>query len=313
MRFPRRLMLRFLPAGARRVHQRRDAQLLDQASRGTAYFLGPDQDTGALAQAALVQRQSLRSISVKSSAQLPHGTVRKTLATALEHGSCLLALPFNTAAIQLMRDLANDARMPLILVESAALRTVLEEIPLADRSLPRCSTQDVIGHVKAAANSDAPLLYVSFPELHALGTGTTAPVTFLDKPCRFSLLEPLLCRHSINTLLTIGHAAAGPDAGLHLVAWDAAACRVADPAGAMRSTLEWLCAQLAAVAAAMPAHTLSWPQLYRASLHCRQIERNDQLKQLEAYFLMWKQARGGLLDHTHQFAMARIAAMRDAA
>ena len=282
-----------------------DRQLADQMATAIAYLLKlTDEQAQPLVQAALGHRQRLRA-----SPSAPTGSydaAKLSLQAALERGPCLLALPFSVSGIELLRGLSADTGLELVLLESPALRTLRHEIPLATRALPACATRDAIKHVKAEVARRGRTVYVRFPELHLLGQGTTAPVSFLDKTCRFSVFDPLLCSYGLDTLLTLD------GAGNALLSFDAAALRDAGQGAAMRACLHWLVGNLQLAAAAAPAATLSWHQLYRATFHCHDIERDNQLKQLDAYFAAWKRSPAGEANHAVRFASAQVAALREA-
>lgn len=285
-----------------------DAQLAEQMAFAMTYLLDLGDEQGqAMAHTALLQRQRLRSnwtaptalpAAYKGAAQAVHA--------ALEHSPCLLALPFSAPGIELLRALSADAGLRLVLIESPTLRAVRDEIPLASRALPVCATRDAIKQVKAESNRGTRTVYVSFPELHSLSHGTTAPVSFLNKPCRFSVFDPLLCLYGLDTLLT----PAGD--GVTLLSWDASTSRHAGQGAAIRACLHWLIGNLQASAAAAPTATLSWHQLYRTSFHCYEIERENQLKQLDAYVAAWKRSPAGQANPTLRLASTRIAALRGA-
>lgn len=311
-----RALRRLLPARRDTRHvaqQHNDDQLLHQTTQGIGYFLGlPEPEAAELAQGSLAQRQALRAPSgIPVAAGTFSRHARRILDDALTRGCCLLALPFNGPAVALLHHLAADPRLTLVIVESPELRNALPELGLPGPQPPRCSTQDVVKHVKATlAAGGAPTLYVSFPELHTLGEGTVASMIFLGQPCRFSLLESLLYQVGVPTLLTMAVTSEQPVTRLTLASLTAEHESSGTAGKSIGATFGWLAGHLQACARALPWQTLSWQHLYRASEHCQEIERSNQLKQLEAFFDAWKRADAGLDDGAYGLAVARLAALR---
>lgn len=171
--------------------------------------------------------------------------------------------------------------------------------------------RDVIKHVKAArTDGSAPVLYISFPELHTRGNGTTASLNFLGKSCTFSLLEPLLYCFGLQTMLTL---APSPDraSSLQLQQFEGAETDGPNAGKALALCMGWLSGNLQNMAQTFPELTLSWQHLYRASGQYRALERNDKLKQLEAYFDAWRQAGPELDAQTYAFVKSRLTEMRN--
>lgn len=286
-------------------------QMHEQLATGIAHYLGEPEDRAwDLAGAACEQRQRRRGGPPRTAElQVPAQAAAEALRDALAQGPCLLALPFSGAALDLLDELAPDQSLSLLLVESPSVAAAQADLGPVIASLPRCSTREVVKHVKRASSEGSRLVYVSFPELHTLVAGATANVAFLGKACRFSLLEPLLCMHGLNTLLTIG---CGPSGGLGVVDCDIVALRAADQSKAIGASLSWLLGHLQASASETPSDTFSWHHLYRASKYYYQIERDNRIKQLDAYFDAWMVSSAGLPAKTYQLAKARLAALRHA-
>jgi hypothetical protein len=288
---------------------REDERMQDQLASGIAHYLGETEErASALARAACVQRRRRRS-GLAEGPGVPLQAAVRTLGSAVARGPCLLALPFSGTALDLLRELSAQQGLHLLLVESPALAAMQEDLGPSLASVPRCPAREVLKHVRQAAAENRALVYVSFPELHTLASGTTANVAFLGRACRFSLLDPLLCMQGLHTILTIGRQDAG---GLELTSCDTAALRAADRSRAMGTVLGWLLGHLQASASETPADTYSWHHLYRASKYCYQIERDNRIKQLDAYFDAWMVSCSGLPPHTYQVAKARLAALRHA-
>lgn len=303
---------RFFPSAPATLHSpAENNRRLHATGQGIGHFLGLDEEaTAKLAQASLAQHQTLRARRPAAPA-LGLRPAQERLDGLLQQGACLLALPFNGPALLLLQQLASQTDLPLLLIESPLLRAALPDLGLAWPTLARCASQDVIRHVKAArVLAAAPTLYVSFPELHAHDHGTSATRPFMERPCHFSLLEAVLLRSGLQNLATLGLDGAGPQ--VQLVSRSAQTDSAGDAGQAIGATLDWLVAQLQAVAGHWPAQTLSWQYLYRASVACQEIERSNQLKQLEAFFDAWKRADAGLAGDTYGFAMARLSALRNA-
>lgn len=287
--------------------QREAEQLQDQLATGIAHYLGePEERAWALAGAACAQRQRRRR-GLADGPGVPLLGAIAALRSGLARGPCLLALPFSGAALDLLRELAAQDGLRLMLVESPALAAVRDDLGPELATLPRCPTRDAVRQARREAAEGRSVVFVTFPELHALLTGTTTNVVFLGKTCRFSLLDPLLCMQGLNTILTIVRPAAGE---MELASCDTAALRAADRSQAMGAVLNWLLGHLQASAAEAPADTFSWHHLYRASKYCYQIERDNRIKQLDAYFDAWMVSRSGLPINTYQAAKARLAALR---
>ncbi|MBI3283241.1 MAG: hypothetical protein HYZ65_00105 [Burkholderiales bacterium] len=289
--------------------QRADQRMQNHTALGIGYFLGQtEESTANMADAILEKRHQLHSPEVAQSAALLAET-RAAIDAALAHGSCLMALPCHVEALLLLRALAHDASLRLVLVDSPAARTLSDEA-FAGRHIERCATQDLVKRVKRADVEDVQAVYISFPELHSLTHGTTATILFLGKACRVSVLESLLCVSGLNTLLTLGSRDDASHPHLMVVSWNRSVF-AQNQTRAISVALGWLWSHLQAVASVAPAEMLSWHALYRASEHCRHIERENQIKQLEAYFEAWRRSPAALSADTHQLALARLAAMRD--
>jgi hypothetical protein len=284
-------------------------QMHEQLANGMSHYLNePDERARDLARTACDQRQLRRRglprtlgprISARAASEALHG--------ALANGPCLLALPFSGAALDLLRELNSDASLPLLLVDSQGLAAVQDDLGPVVAAMSRCSSREVVKHVKRASAGGGAVVYVSFPELHPLIPGTTANVAFLGKACRFSLLDPLLCMNGLNTLLTIGRQ---PEGATSLVSCDIVAARAAEPGRALGTILNWLLGHLQTAATDTPADTYSWHHLYRASKYYYQIERDNRIKQLDAFFDAWMYSSADLPPKTYQLAKARLAALR---
>jgi hypothetical protein len=301
------------PATPARDAVSRDIELMqEQLATGIAHYLGEPEDRAAsLAQTACEQRQlRRRGLPRTAGPKVSALAASETLHHALAQGACLLALPFSGAALDLLRNLVSDASLPLLLVDSPSLLAVESDLGPAVAALPRCSIREVVKHAKRTSAEGDAVIYVTFPELHSLVNGTTANAAFLGKACRFSLLDPLLCMSGPRILLTIGR---HPSGGTGLVSCDTAAMRVADQGQAIVNVLHWLLGHLQTAASDAPADTYSWHHLYRASKYCYQIERDNRIKQLDAFFDAWMYSSAGLPAKTYQLAKARLAALRHAA
>lgn len=294
------------------VSTREREQTMQHMAAGIAYYLADSDESANVRAQALCRRPLHRHGLVPRSelARVPLAQARQSLLEALERGACLLALPFSLAGLGILEALAVDSRLPLILIDSPAVSARRVQFHASVNRLPRCQTRDAIKHVKDGAGQGEAVIYVTFPELHALTPGTTAQASFLGKACRFSILDPLLCMVGVNTLLTIGYSAAVPGARAALVNCDTVAVRSTESAQAMSVLLRWLLGHLETAASSAPDGTLSWPYLYRASMHCYQIQRDNRIKQLDAYFQAWRRSSTGMPDSTYQAAMAQLAALR---
>lgn len=290
-------------------------QLIQQTAAGMAYYLGlSDEDATLRAQAACERRQRRHGGQPFSDGPtVPPDQATKHIQAALnKNGSCLMALPFSGAALELLHEIATPGDLPLILIESPALAKLSRIMGATIGDLPRCQIHEVIKHVKIQVAQPQAVVYVSCPELHTLSAGTTTSTSFLGKACRFSVLDPLLCRYGLKTLLTIGYFPATAGVGPELVSCDAPAIGPEGHSQAMTTLLRWLLGHLQVSASVAPDDTLSWHHLYRASAHCYQIERHNRIEQLEAYFMAWKRSPGGMPEALSRMAAARVAALRNA-
>lgn len=306
--------------------------LLQQTQTALGLFLSlSDSDALALACTVLAHRQTLLAADQQTTrpprpggldgAASPPDSGGNILASALSQGSCLLALPCNVPALQwLVRlvhlRLAQAAVAPTVLVDSPALRPLQAALQLPAGALRCCSPIEVIQQVKAGRTAAAPAtLFISVPELHVAGAGTSAQLPFLGQTLRWSLLEPLLCLQGLKTLLTLAPLATGADQRQTLALVSRATVQPGpaggrdggDSAGAI---LAWLVGHLEAAARSLPGLTLSWPPLYRASAPFQAITRSNRLKQVEAFFDAWQAAGGGLQQQTRAHVAARLAALR---
>lgn len=286
------------------------APTAEQLAAGMAHYLGlNDEDATSLAgeaSARRLERRQQRYSGVVLDMRVKRA--RECLRQALRDGPCLLALPFSGAGLDFLHALAVDRGVPLVLIESPALGLLGADLGTTVSSLQRCHTREVIGYVRTQEPARA-VVYVSFPELHALTPGTTNRATFLGQSCRLSVLEPLLCLYGLNMLFMPGHGEDLNDADFGVVSCDSAS--LAASAQPVTSLLRWLLEQLELSAVKAPANTFSWHHLYRASMHCYQIERDNGIKQLDAYFNAWRNSSAGMPEPTYRVAMSRIAALRE--
>lgn len=315
------------PGGQRRPGT--DADAINASQSALSLFLGLA-DAQALAMACTAQTHRHAALAPDCTAAAPWhccaDAAGQVLAAALAHGPCLLALPFNRPALQLLRQLPGRVRAPIVIIDSPALGDSLARWPLPG-ALARCGLTEAIQRVKAgaaggaagataactvegAADGAAPVLYISFPELHRPSAGTTAQVVFLGQPTLFSLFEPLLCQHGLKTLVTVALAAPGADPALLLSPLTISTAAQASAGAAPAALLRWWVGHLQSMARALPEQTLSWPQLYRNSLHFQAITRSNRLKQLAAFFDAWQGSGSGLQGPTHAFVTAQLAALR---
>ena len=330
------------PARPSPQHQARaDAELVQQSQTALGLFLGlSDSDALALACTVLAHRQTWRAGQRAAVPVAPPGAAGQrsadanSLARALGQGSCLLALPCCLPALRWLGGLVHAAPAPMVLVDSPALAPLLDGLDPFGRmpagALRRCSATEVIQQVKAGRSGAAPAtLYISFPELHAAGPGTSAQVRFLGQTLRWSLLEPLLCLQGLKTLLTLAPPAStlastsagtapGAAAGqpLALVSRATVAAVGSGPHGQgdnPAAILAWLVGHLECAVRSQPGMALAWPQLYRASAPFQAITRSNRLKQLEAFFAAWQAAGGGLQQQTQAFVTTRLAVLRSTA
>ena len=305
-----------------------DADAINSSQAGLSLFLGLP-DAQALAIACTAQ-------SHRHAALAPDGTTTaapwsccpvaagQVLMAALAHGPCLLALPFNRPALQLLRQLPGQVQAPVVIIDSPALGDSLARWRLPE-SVARCGMTDALQRAKAQAAAGAlhgglgsgqggaaPVLYISFPELHRPSAGTTAQLTFLGQPTLLSLFEPLLCQHGLSTLLTMALHTLPTGPALLLSALRTAAAGPDSPGAAPAAILRWLVGHLQTLARTLPEQTLSWPQLYRSSAHFQAIVRSNRLKQLAAFFDAWQASGSGLQGQTQAFVTAQLAALRSA-
>ena len=224
-------------------------------------------------------------------------------------------------ALQLLRQLPGQVQAPIVIIDSPGLGDSLARWRLPGAAVARCGMAQALQRVKAGAaaadrgvegavSDPAPVLYISFPELHRPSAGTTAQVIFLGQPTLFSLFEPLLCQHGLKTLVTMALHTLADGPALVLSPLGIAAVAPGDRSAAPAALLRWLVGHLQTLARTLPEQTLCWPQLYRRSVHFQAIARSNRLKQLEAFFEAWKVSGNGLQGQTHAFVTAQLAALR---
>ncbi|UMR33087.1 hypothetical protein MJ904_13520 [Massilia sp. MB5] len=297
---------------AEQIRIQRETSMVKYAQMGLRHFLSlPQEHAFATAQAGLYSYRRLlqRGTLPVDTPQLP--PVVSEVTQRLQHGSCMLALPFNLSTLQLLRTLPADLARRSIVIESQAVVNAITAMSSPNKALQTMPPRDVIKRVKAArTDGSAPVLYISFPELHTRGNGTTASLNFLGKSCTFSLLEPLLYCFGLQTMLTL---APSPDRAstLQLLQFEGAETDGPNAGKALALCMGWLSGNLQNMAQAFPELTLSWQHLYRASGQFRALERNDKLKQLEAYFDAWRQAGPELDAQTYAFVKSRLTEMRN--
>lgn len=304
------------PATAPAIRQLDTDRVINQAAVGMAYYLGlTDEEATLRAQAAHERRQRrCRGRPRADGPSVPPDQARKQLQSALRRNrSCLMALPFSGAALELLHELASDVSLPLILIDSPALAELSCELGTTLNELPRCPVEDAVTHVKIQIAQSQAVVYVSFPELNPLLAETSATTRFLGKACRFSMIEPLLCRQGLKALITIGYFPATEGVGPELISIDTPDTGLEEASEAIATLLRWLLGHLQVSASIAPDDTRSWYHLYRASLHCYQIERLSRIEQLDAYFNAWRSSPCGMRETMHRVVEARMAVLRSAA
>lgn len=293
-----------------------------ELKHGMKYFLELDEGS-AENMSKVAQRSRLskhievenKNLSVDQFSQLI-----EPLEKALEQGSCVLALTFNEELLECLRYLENHFDDAIVLIESPQLMLALSSLGIRSQKwskIRRCVTQDVFKHLKAERIAQAKsTLYISFPELHTAQIGTRITLNYLGKACYFSVLEVAMCMSGIDTLMTLQltHALTqkSPSFNGHysLLAKHFCASERSDSSASIRINMAWLYTHLESIARHKPCQTLSWASLFRASVHYQELERDNQIKLLEAYFREWKRVGSGLCDQTYQFALARLALYR---
>ncbi|MBI3230818.1 MAG: hypothetical protein HYZ45_11775, partial [Burkholderiales bacterium] len=211
-------------------------------------------------------------------------------------------------ALQLVRQLLQNRLLDIVLVETPQLRTTLTDLQFTNANL--LPAKEAIKVVKARKAAASNTLYISFPETHSYQAGTTTQMEFAGKGYGVSLLEPLLCCSGIPVLLSLAMAEDGQ--GLQLSRLPLASLGGQGPNQVMAAIAGWLAARLQAMATAMPQQTWSWAALFRASKHCRAIERSDKLKQLEAYVEAWQASGTGLELASYDILKTRLQQLRQA-
>ncbi|MBB3119445.1 hypothetical protein [Pseudoduganella violacea] len=297
---------------AEEIRNQRETGMVKLAQMGLRHFLGLQQEhafstaqAGMSSYKLLLQRGALPADAPQLSA------VAIEVTRLLQHGSCMLALPFNLSTLQWLRNIPADLARRSVLIENQAVVNTMSAMSSPIKALQTMPPRDVIKRVKAArTDGSAPVLYISFPELHTRGNGTTASLNFLGKSCTFSLLEPLLYCFGLQTMLTL---APNPERAscLQLQQFEGAETDGPNAGKALALCMGWLSGHLQNMAQTFPELTLSWQHLYRASGQYRALERNDKLKQLEAYFDAWRQAGSELDAQTYAFVKSRLTEMRN--
>ncbi|MRW91728.1 hypothetical protein GJ699_17175 [Duganella sp. FT80W] len=281
----------------RQQRQRVDANTTRLAVKGMQQILKLSQDDAlshANAAAAAYQQLCDQRPASGTVAAAPAPLLRD-----LEHGltqhACLLALPFNIPALQLLRQLAaSELRLTVI------GNPMLDQV-MAGLGLQHVSTLTTGQAVRELKRGPQPrhTLYISFPELHASSDGTRAWMHFNGTRYSRSVLEGLLCCLGLGTLYTLGTDNTLASLPLTPQQPREAGRAIADITG-------WLATHLQQAAAARPDLSLAWAWLYRASDLYLAVERADQLKQLSAYVDAWQ--RAGLAPAVHAAARAQLAA-----
>jgi hypothetical protein len=302
LRFPHlAALLRRPPAAsyaARLQHQRAEANTTRLAAKGLQHALALSNDEAMrIAGAALA---AYRQLCAQSSAGSAPPALLRTLSDRLAQHSCLLALPYSLPGLRLLRQLAASG-LRTVVVTTPVVEQVLEEIGLPAGRLASVGTNHVVRMIKAG--TPQPTLYISFPELHAGSESTRTWVSFNGMRHGVSLLEPLLCCLGLEALYTLTPAEEPELTILRLTP-----LKPRDASLTISSVTSWLTLHLQAAASALPAQTLSWSQLYRASAPYLQVERDDQLKQLNAYIDAWHRHGDGLDGGACAAARARLAA-----
>ncbi|AKU22158.1 hypothetical protein [Massilia sp. NR 4-1] len=301
-----------LTAPADQFRGQQETSMIKYAQMGLRHFLGlPQEQAFNMAQAGLggYKRLLQRGTLPADAPQLP--PVATEVARLLQHGSCMLALPFNLSTLQLLLELPASLAQRTVIIESPTIINALRLLGSQNKAPSMMPPRDVIKRVKAArTDGSAPVLYISFPELHVRGNGTTASLNFLGKSCTFSLLEPLLYCFGLQTMLTL---APNPSrkTSLQLQRFEGAETDGPNAGKALALCMGWMSGHLQDMARTFPELTLAWPHLYRASGQFRALERNDKLKQLEAYFDAWRQAGPELDAQSYAFIKSRLTEMRN--
>ncbi len=290
--------------------QQLEANQLSHAEKGVQHFLGLQ--SGAAFDVAAQAQAAYRAFL----AEPTHGDDALFLAVvaALKQHSCLLALPLQIQALQLLLQLAQRCQRHIVVIDTPLVREIIRELDLQESCLQLKPAKEVIKQVKALKATPSPekTLYVSFPESHPFSAGTSMTLEMSGKPYGFSMLEPLLCCSGLPLLLSlrISATASAPQVGLVSLAIDNLTTQ--SSGAALQSCALWLAEQLQSCAQALPNQSLAWQPLFRASAHFRSIERSDKLRQLEAYLDTWKNSGAGLDLATHQLLKSRLLQLRTA-
>ncbi len=287
------------------------ANQLTHAEKGVQHFLGLPSDAAfdiaAQAQAAY---SAMRTEVASLDDELLQGVV-----AALKQSSCLLALPLQITALRLLVQLAQRSQRHIVVVETPLVRDILRELNLLDSCLQLKPAKDVIKQVKA--QKDAPAhentLYLSFPESHPFSASTSTTLEMQGKAYGFSMLEPLLCCSGLPQVLSLRSVKTdAEEVKLRLVCLAMESVAKPNSNASLQACALWLAEQLQSCARDLPAQSLAWQPLFRASAHFRAIERSDKLRQLEAYLDTWKNSGTGLDLNTHQLLKSRLLQLRTA-
>lgn len=307
--------------------QQIEASAINHAEKGVQHFLGLNSAAAnELARAAQSAYQTMlqesKRANLNDAAHHVLAQVQLALVQALKQNSCLLALPLQVQALHLLRQLAQRSQRKIVIVETAQVRQIVQDMQLLDSCLVLKPSKEVIKLVKErtqnsagnTANEHEHTLYISFPESHPFSAGTSTTLEFAGKAYGFSMLEPLLCVSGLPTLLSLSSDLSSDTNSSDMTLAHFSLAQVTDQkaSAAMMTIATWLASQLQSCAQCHPAQSLAWQALFRASLHCRTIERSDKLKQLEAYFDVWKNSGTGLDLATHEMLKSRLQQLRTA-
>jgi hypothetical protein len=208
---------------------------------------------------------------VARAAAIPHLGVRTKLPPppALPpHNAAILALPFTTDAVRILR--AIDRPM---LIEKTSLTRALE--PLFE-GRAELVTSDVM--VRRNREGGPRPLFITFPDHHLTGDGTTRTAPFLESDQHFSLLELLLLIRGAAPLYTMRI----DNGELRFVEFTSPIDPATPTEADANAVVLWLARNLESVVRYAPERVLSWRAIALRTSAAMRVRRTMDARLLQA-------------------------------
>ena len=267
--------------------------------------------------------ETLRGMSVPL--DVP-GAVREL--EAHDDDAYLLALPLTVSALSLVAHLSRDTRRRFCVTDTRYTRFYFHPFVRASETSGRVqllSPAAMLAHhrarlerrtaggaaavncreAQAAADDDAAVTYVTFPDIQTASLDTARRVPFMGEDYQFSTLDPLLYFRGLAPLYTFDAGEFAATRRLSLVAYRPTAARVVSEAD-VDALLAWLAGHMEQVFRQAPSDVLSWTETQMLAYSTKATSAVMKLKMVEGYVRAWKAADPGFKDATFARSIAEL-------